>query len=211
MRISIPGHVRGPTSFHAASRRLPGRWNGIVHRMALTSTVHVFDLSLSDVDRGVYEDLTLKVARHPSESAEYLFTRVLAYALELEEGLAFSQGLSVADEPALWTRDLTGQLHAWIEVGTPEAARLHKATKACGRVVVYCHKEVHHYLRSLAGQKIYEPERITIVGLDRAFVGSAAAKIEKRTKMALSVTEGTLYVDIGGESFSAPLERLAVP
>jgi uncharacterized protein YaeQ len=179
--------------------------------MALSSTVHVFDLSLSDVDRGIYENLNLKVARHPSESAEYLFTRVLAYALELEEGLVFTQGLSVADEPALWTRDLTGQLQAWIEVGTPDAARLHKATKACERVVVYCHKEVHHYLRTLEGQKIYEPHRICIIGLDRAFVGAAAAKVEKRSTMALSITEGTLYVDLGGESFTAPIQRFVVP
>ena len=61
--------------------------------MALTSTVHVFELSVSDVDRGVYESATLKVARHPSESAEYLITRVLAYALELQEGLALTYGL----------------------------------------------------------------------------------------------------------------------
>ena len=82
--------------------------------MALTSTVHVFDLSVSDVDRGVYESVSLKVARHPSETAEYMLTRVLAYALELQEGLAFSAGLAAADEPALWVRDLQGTLQAWI-------------------------------------------------------------------------------------------------
>lgn len=184
---------------------------GIERRMALTSTVHVFELTLSDVDRGIYESLTLKVARHPSESAEYLLTRVLAYALELEEGLTFTQGLSVADEPALWTRDLTGQLQAWIEVGTPDAARLHKAAKACGRVAVYCHKEFHHYLRSLAGQKVHAPERITLIGLDRAFIAAAAALVEKRTALSVSVTEGTLYLDIGAASLSTPIDRRPWP
>ncbi len=179
--------------------------------MALSSTVHVFDLSVSDVDRGCYETLSLKVARHPSESSEYMLTRVLAYALELRDGLVFTQGLSVADEPALWVRDLTGQLRAWIEVGMPEGPRLHKATKACDVVTVYCHKDTAHYLRTLTGQKVHAPERITIVELDRRFIADVAAKVEKRTTIALSVTEGEMYVDIGGASFTAPLVRHAFP
>ncbi len=175
--------------------------------MAQSSTQHVFDLSISDVDRGVYENLVLKVARHPSESEAYLVTRVLAFALEHTEGLAFTQGLSVTEEPALWVRDLTGQLLAWIEVGTPDAARLHKASKGCGRVVVYCHKELHVYLKNLGGQKVHAPERVTIVGLERRFVEAVAAKVERRSTMAVSVNEGELYVDIGGESFSTTPSR----
>lgn len=179
--------------------------------MALTSTVHNFDVALSDVDRGVYDTLVLKVARHPSESAEYLVTRVLAYALELTEGLAFTSGLSTADEPALWIRDLTGQLQAWIEVGTPDAARLHKASKACGRVRVYCHKDVGPYFRNLAGQKVHAPERVEIVEVDRALVAELAARVDKRTSWALSVQEGELYVDVGGASLHGVLTRHALP
>ena len=179
--------------------------------MAIASTVHVFEIALSDVDRGVYESLSLKVARHPSETDVYMLARVLAYCLEFTEGLTFTQGLSVADEPALWVRDLTGQLREWIEVGAPEAARLHKASKACNRVVVYCHKDTPHYLRSLAGQRVHAPERVSIVELDRHFLNAVAAKIEKRTTMALSVTEQTVYVDIGGESHSFGLSTHPVP
>ena len=58
--------------------------------MAIGSTVHTFDIQLADVDRGVYETLALRVARHPSETDEYLLTRVLAYCLEYTEGIAFS-------------------------------------------------------------------------------------------------------------------------
>lgn len=168
--------------------------------MALTSTVHVFDLSVSDVDRGVYETVSLKVARHPSETAEFLFTRVLAYALELQEGLAFGGGISATEEPALWVRDLTGRTLAWIEVGTPEAARLHKATKAVERVVVYCHKDPAPWYRSLAGQRIHAADRVRVVALDRRFVADAAARVEKRTTLSVSVNGGEVYVDIGGSS-----------
>lgn len=179
--------------------------------MAQTSTQHVFDIALSDVDRGVYEQLHLKVARHPSESEAYLVSRILAYALEFQEGLAFSSGLSVADEPALWVRDLTDQLRAWIEVGTPDGPRLHKASKACNRVVVYCHKDLAVYMRGLAGQKVHAPERVSIVPLDRRFVEAVAAKIERRTTLNVSVNEAELYVDVGGESYTMALERHPLP
>ena len=52
--------------------------------MALTATVYNFDIELADMDRGVYETLDLRVARHPSESAEYMVVRVLAFCLEYE-------------------------------------------------------------------------------------------------------------------------------
>ena len=104
--------------------------------MALSATMYVFAIELADSDRSVYTSLELRVARHPSETAEYLLTRVLAYCMEYAEGIAFSKGLSDPDEPAIFIRDLTGALQAWIEVGAPEAARLHRASKASPRVAV---------------------------------------------------------------------------
>ena len=102
--------------------------------MALTATIYNFDVQLSDVDRNVYETLSLRVARHPSETEEYLVTRVLAYCLEYADGIAFSKGIAEPDEPAVVIRDLTGALRVWIEVGSPDAQRLHKASKASPRV-----------------------------------------------------------------------------
>ena len=106
--------------------------------MALSATVHTFEISLNDADRGVYQALEFRVARHPSETVEYLWTRVLAYRLEYFPGLAFSTGgLSDPDAPALAIRDLTGRLESWIEVGLPEPSRLHRAAKAAPRVAVF--------------------------------------------------------------------------
>ena len=101
--------------------------------MALGAVVHAFHVELSHVDRGVYESLDMRVARHPSESEEYLWARVLAFCLEYREGLAFSKGLAEPDQPALEVRDLMGTMLAWIDVGAPDAARLHRASKAAGR------------------------------------------------------------------------------
>ena len=92
--------------------------------MALTATIYNFDIDLADSDRGVYETLALRVAQHPSESDDYLMTRVIAYVMEYADGIEFSAGgLSNPDEPALTVRDLTGALRSWIEVGTPDADR----------------------------------------------------------------------------------------
>ena len=82
--------------------------------MALTATIYTFDIDLADVDRGVYETIALRVARHPSESEEYLVTRLLAYCLEYREGIAFSSGLSDPDAPTIAVRDLTGAIRVWI-------------------------------------------------------------------------------------------------
>ena len=104
--------------------------------MAQTATIYNFDIELADSDRHVYESLALRVARHPSESEEYLVTRLLAYLLEYREGIEFSRGISDPDDPAIAVRDLTGAVTTWIDVGAPEAARLHKASKAAARFTI---------------------------------------------------------------------------
>ena len=93
--------------------------------MALTATIYNFDIDLADSDRGVYETIALRVAQHPSESDEYLIGRVLAYLLEYAEGIEFSRGVSDPDEPMIAIRDLTGRIQSWIDIGTPDGARLH--------------------------------------------------------------------------------------
>jgi uncharacterized protein YaeQ len=131
--------------------------------VALSATIYNFDIQLADADRHVYETLALRVARHPSESAEFLFTRLLAYCLEYTEGLTFSSGgLSDPDAPALAVHDLTGALQRWIEVGTPDASRLHKASKAAPRVAVYPHRDLDAWLDRIRNEKIHRAASIEI-------------------------------------------------
>ena len=118
--------------------------------MALTATIYTFDIELADSDRHVYESLALRVARHPSESEGYLLTRVLAYALEFTDGIEFSRGLFEPDAPAIAIRDLTGAIRSWIDIGMPDASRLHRAGKAAARVAVYTHKDPALLVRQLA-------------------------------------------------------------
>src|SRR3954452_10842049 len=138
--------------------------------MALGATIYNFDVDLADSDRGVYESLALRVARHPSESEEFLLTRLIAYLLEFTAGIEFSRGLSDPDEPAIAVKDLTGAVLTWIEVGTPDAARLHKASKASRRVAVYTHKDPAQFLTRLAGERIHRAEAVEVWSLERGFV-----------------------------------------
>lgn len=180
--------------------------------MALGSTVVAFDIELADVDRGEYASLALKVAQHPSESAPYLVARVLAYALEHTEGIAFTPGgLSSADEPAVDVRDLTGRRIAWIEVGTPDSARLHKASKAAERVAVYCHKDPAAWLRALAAGKVFEPSRIALWALPRDAVSRLGDALARRNTWSLTRTEGTVYLEAGDTSVQLAVERLPWP
>lgn len=178
--------------------------------MALSATVYNFDVELSDVDRNVYDTLALRVACHPSEAPEHLVARVLARCLEHAEGIAFSRGLAEPDEPALHVRDLTGALRAWIEVGLPDAARLHRASKAAPRVAVYAHKEPRVWLRALGEARIHRAASLELFALDRELVAALAERLDRRTKWGVAVTDGHLYVTVDGATLDGAVERLAL-
>ena len=178
--------------------------------MSLTATIYTFEIQLAHVDRGVYETLALRVARHPSESEEYLVTRVLAYALEYTEGVAFSKGLAEPDEPAIAVRDLTGVLRAWIEVGVPDAARLHKASKAAPRVVVYTHKDPAQLLRQLEGERIHRVEALELYAIDRELVAALVARLNRRMVFDILVSDAHLHVTMGEETLSGAVEACSI-
>ena len=176
--------------------------------MALGATIYNFDIELSDTDRHVYQSLALRVARHPSESEEYLVARVLAYLLEFTEGIEFSRGVSEPDEPTIAVRDLTRAIRTWIEIGMPDAARLHKASKTAGRVVVYTHKDPRQFLKQLAGERIHRAEALELYAIDRALVSALVARLERRVVFSLSVTDRELYLSVGADTFTGSVVRL---
>jgi uncharacterized protein YaeQ len=178
--------------------------------MALTATIHNFDIELADSDRGVYESLALRVARHPSEAEEYLIARLLAYLLEYAEGIEFSRGVSDPDEPTIAIRDLTGMITTWIDIGTPDAARLHKASKSGARVVVYTHKNPEQFLKQLAGEKIHRPEALELYAIDRALIAAMVVRLDRRVAFSISINERELYVSIGSDTLNGVVTRLTV-
>lgn len=180
--------------------------------MALTATIYTADIDLTDHDRGVYETLALRIARHPSESDEYLVTRLLAYLLEYTDGIAFSTGgLSAPDDPAITVRDLTGRLQSWIEIGWPDAARLHKAAKASARVAVYPHKDPGQWLKRLDGQRIHRADEIAVRAIDLSLIAALVARLDRRLTFGLAVSDGELFVSMGDDTLVGRVASLQLP
>lgn len=133
--------------------------------------------------------------------------RVLAYALEYTEGIEFSRGLCEPDVPAIAVRDLTGALRVWIDIGSPDAARLHKASKSTPRVVVYTHKDVARLIENLAGARIHRVETVELYGIDRGLIAALAARLERRMSFSLSINERELYLSIGAGTLIGAVVR----
>ena len=176
--------------------------------MALGSTLHVFEIELADADRGVYLPLELRVARHPSEAEDHLLARVLAYCFEHTEGIEFSNGLSSPDDPAIAVRDLTGRLTTWIDIGAPEAARLHRAAKAASRVVVYTHKDPQALAARLGRERIHRSEALELYALDPTWLAAIAARLERRMAFALTISAGHVYLSMGTDTHPSVIEKI---
>jgi uncharacterized protein YaeQ len=178
--------------------------------MALTATLYHWQVALSDIDRGVYEALDLRLARHPSESMRYLLTRTLAYCLCYEDGIRFSKaGLSAAEEPPVAVYDPTGRLLSWIDIGTPTAERLHKATKAAAKVALFTHSDLLALKREVRTRPIHRAQEIALWRIEPRFLEDLETAVEnlgrRSAQMECMLSDGQLYFTVGGATISTPL------
>lgn len=175
--------------------------------MALTATIYHLRIDFSDVDRSVYEALDLRVARHPSETMRYMLTRTLAYCLCHAEGIAFSKGLSVAEEPAVWIRQHDGRVELWVDIGSPAIERLHKASKLAGRVAIFTHQDPELLRREARGAKLHRGDAIEVWSIDVAFLDALEAKVDRNTSMTLVHNDGQLYATLGDRTIESAVTR----
>jgi len=180
--------------------------------MALTATIHRVDVTLSDVDRNVYETLDLRLARHPSESLRYLATRLLAYCLSYEDGITFSKGgLSQTDEPPITVRDPTGVLVAWIDVGSPSAERLHKASKAARRVALFTGVEPALLRKEAASRAIHKVDAIDVWRVAPALLDALGELLDARAvTLEIVRNEEQLYVTANGKTLEGAIEKVSL-
>jgi len=179
--------------------------------MTLGATLYHLKIALSDVERGVYEALDLRIAMHPSESPRYLATRMLAYALSYEDGIAFSKGgISSTEEPAVVVRDPTGVLLAWIEVGSPSAERLHKAAKSSRRVALFTSAPLAPLQEQARAGSIHRASAIEVWQFEPGFLDAIAERLERNLALELVHTDGQLYVTLAGQVLDGRVERAAL-
>lgn len=179
--------------------------------MAPNATIYNFDISLTDMDRDVHAEFNLRPAQHPSESIDYFLTRIIAYCLEYAPGITFTKGISDGDAPAIWVHDPTGRLTDWIEVGSPDAQRLHTARKRVDHVAVYTHRNPLLLLEQLSGHHIHRAATIPIYGIERQLLVDLTALLERRMSWSLLVTERQLYVTIDTTSLVSTISVDQLP
>jgi uncharacterized protein YaeQ len=174
--------------------------------MARNATIYRVQLELSHVDRDVYAELQLTVARHPSETIERMVMRLLAFGLRYEEGLEFGRGVSATDEPDLWRREGDGRVIEWIEVGQPDAKRLIKASRQSGRCQLFVYGEGAHRWRKAQLDETKLPDNLGVAYIDGEFVDSLAEAADRQIRWSMTVAEGTVYLTTGDASFETSPE-----
>lgn len=174
--------------------------------MARSATIYRVQLELSHVDRDIYADLKLTLARHPSETMERTLMRLLAFGLRYREDLEFGRGVSATDEPDLWRREGDGRVIEWIEVGQPDAKRLIKASRQSGCCQVFVFGEGAHRWRKahLDGMKV--PDNLGVACIENDFIASLVAQADRQIRWSMTVAERTVFLTVGDSTFQTSPE-----
>lgn len=166
-----------------------------------------FQFELSDIDRGIYESLDFRIAQHPSETFTYLLTRVLAYALSYQEGLEFSAGgLSDPEAPALRAMGLNSTIDLWIEIGNPSARKLHKASKAANKVIVYTYKKAEPLIEEIVANDVHRGREIQIYAIDPKFLQALETHIKKNNRWSILLQQGQLDINIDTQTITTEVQ-----
>jgi uncharacterized protein YaeQ len=181
--------------------------------MAIKSTIYKAQLQLADMDRGVYADHSLTLARHPSETDERMMVRLLTFALhapadDADGALEFGAGLSDADEPDLWQRDLTGAVTHWIEIGQPDERRLLRAAGRAERVTVVCYSSAAPIWWNGIASRLTRAPNIAVWQLPAHESQALADLAERGMQIQCNVQEGTVWVGRGERSVEVTPVRL---
>lgn len=167
-----------------------------------------FHLSLSDIDRNIYDTIDIRASLHPSESITYLLTRTLAYALSYEDRLEFSpQGLSDPDAPALQKLDLQGFFDVWIEIGNAPIKKLHKASKTSKKVIVYTYKDPQALVTEIKKHPIHRAQELEIYSLDPEFLSLLEQSLIKNNYWSILVQDQQLNVSTETQQFTTDIQR----
>ncbi len=185
-------------------------------RMAIKATIYKATVQLSDIDRGVYADHAVTIARHPSETDERLLIRLLAFALSVpadtDHGpLEFAKDMWEPDEPSLWQRDFTGDLIHWIEVGQPDEKRLLRASARVGRVSVYSFSSSTPIWWKAIESKLTRLRNLTVWQIPPEQSEALAALAQRTMEIQVTVQDGAIWVGDGTRSIEVAPQRLCAP
>ncbi|HYD81807.1 MAG TPA: YaeQ family protein [Paucimonas sp.] len=179
--------------------------------MALKAVIYKADLQIADMDRHYYGKHALTIARHPSETDERMMVRLLAFALNAHDALAFGKGLSTDDEPDLWQKDLTGAIDLWIEVGQPDDKRLMKACGRAERVVVFSYSAASGVWWNQISGKLDRARNLAVFNIPSASSQALAALARRTMQLQCTVQDGHIWFASGEGDVQLELTALKAP
>jgi uncharacterized protein YaeQ len=163
--------------------------------MAIKATIFKAELRIADMERNYYQNHTVTIARHPSETDERMMVRLLAFALNADETLAFGSGLSSDDEPDLWRKDLTGSIETWIDIGLPDEKRIRKACGRANEVFVYSYGgHAAQLWWQQVGDKLARSHKLTVIDLPQAGTRAMAGLAARNMQLQYTIQDGQVWV-----------------
>ncbi|MSQ20739.1 MAG: YaeQ family protein [Betaproteobacteria bacterium] len=162
--------------------------------MAQKATVFKAELQVNDLDRHYYQTHALTLARHASETDERMMVRLVAFALNADPALSFGNGLSTADEPDLWVRDLTGAVTLWIDVGMPELKLIRRAAGRANRVVIYAYGRGTDPWWNILRADLHRIDNLAIFRLATESTTALAAMVARTMRVHCLIQDGLASV-----------------
>ena len=183
--------------------------------LALPAILHDFQIELAHVDAGENRRLSLRAARHPSESMERLWLRVLAWCWQWREGIEQGPGLSDPDAPDVLARDLTGEIRLWVRVGRPDAVRIQQEAdrnrRADVAVLFDSPRRMEAFVEEARAAGLGRLDRVALAAVDPALLAALAGSDERRAKISLTIVGDHLYVERDGRTVDGALARAYIP
>lgn len=171
--------------------------------MALKATIFKAVLNIADLDRGVYLDANLTLARHPSETDLRLIVRLLAWALNAHDDLAFTKGLCADDKPELWLKNLHGGIEHWIDVGLPDERRLKKGCNRSEQVTLYTYAGRAVDLWWQQNQALLNrQDNLRIVDFSEEELAPLVDLAERNMQWQVTISEGQVFINSGDVNLS---------
>lgn len=176
--------------------------------MALKSTIFKATLQIADMERHYYHDHALTLARHPSETDERMMVRLLAFALQAHELLAFGQGMTDDDEADIWRKDLTGKIEQWIDVGLPDERLIRKACGRADEVLVYAYggrtAEMWFEQNSNAFARL---RNLSVFNLPQEQTQALAELAQRTMQLQCTIQDGQVWLSDGERSVELQCDK----
>ncbi len=181
--------------------------------MAIKATIYKATVQLSDLDRNLYSDHSLTIARHPSETDERMMIRVLAFVLNAPANndlglLEFGKDMWDPDEPCLIQKDLTGLTEHWIDIGQPDEKRILRACGRSRRVSVYSFGTTTAAWWGKAAPGLARTSNLTVWQVPSEQSQQLAALAERGMSLQFTLQDGVLYISSGDRSVELTLTCL---